>query len=81
MWCNRLPQSKASATSVMSAEEAFETGRAAWDGRRALSDLAGHVRDFDQMIDLVPGHLHLAALSGWLNAFEDEAARLEAGRL
>ncbi|MER8489343.1 hypothetical protein NKH53_13830 [Mesorhizobium australicum] len=77
-WQRTLQMSETPNSSRMTAEEAFESGRSAWHGRNALEDLSQHMRDFDAMIVAVPKHLHLAALNGWLNAYDDEADRLRA---
>jgi hypothetical protein len=58
----------------MSAEGAFEVGREAWNAHAGATQLS----DFSKMIGTVPLALRLAALNGWLNAFDDEADRLNA---
>jgi hypothetical protein len=78
-WCRSFNFPGASSTSF-TAEDAFEAGRAAWNGSQALSNLPGHLSDFDAMIAAVPKHLHLPAIHGWRNGFDDEADRLAAAR-
>ena len=56
--------------------EAFEVGREAW---KADAGLRQH-EDFSNMIAGVPIALRMAALNGWLNAFDDEEIRLRTGQ-
>ena len=60
----------------MTAEDAFDVGRAAWVARRAMYDPSAHTADFDRMIAEVPRDLRQAAIHGWLNAFDDEDDRI-----
>lgn len=75
-WQRALQAPDDASTTAMTAEAAFEVGRVAWNGQRALSDLAEHMQDFDRMIAGVPSPFRLAAIHGWLNAFDDEADRI-----
>ena len=76
MWWRRCSIVHALSARDMTASEAFEVGRAAWDSQSALSDLERHTKEFDAMIATVPQDCRLAAIHGWLNAFDDEADRL-----
>ena len=79
VWWQRALQAPEDASSTaMTAEAAFDVGRAAWNGRHALSDLAEHMQDFDRMIASVPSPFRRAAIHGWLNAFDDDADRIRA---
>lgn len=77
-WLRALNAPAEGGPAIMTADAAFEAGRAAWDMRRALSDLPGHLADFDRMIVAVPDEHRLAAINGWLNAFDDESDRIRA---
>ncbi|MGE9007171.1 hypothetical protein ACO2JO_01210 [Leptospira interrogans] len=76
MWWRRCSTVHDLSARDMTASEAFEIGRAAWNSQSALSDLERHTKDFDAMIATVPQDRRLAAIHGWLNAFDDEADRL-----
>jgi hypothetical protein len=60
-------------TKEMSAEEAFETGGGAWKAYAGVDQIS----DFREMIRSVPAAVRMAALNGWLVAFDDEAERLK----
>jgi hypothetical protein len=57
----------------MTAEDAFEVGRMAWKAYAGVDQLL----HFSEMIGSVPVELRLAALNGWLCAFDDEADRFK----
>lgn len=79
VWWQRALHAPESVPTVdMTPEAAFEAGQLAWDGQRARADLSAHMQDFDGMIARVPGDLRLAAVHGWLSAFDDEADRIRA---
>ncbi|UCI10420.1 hypothetical protein [Mesorhizobium sp. B1-1-8] len=78
IWWQRALLAQDGSNVEMSAEQAFEIGRSAWDRRRALSGGPDHILDFDKMIAKVPRDVRLAAVHGWLNAYDDEADRLRA---
>ena len=56
-------------------ENAFDLGFKAWNAFAGIRQ----IDDFKAMIVQVPKEQRLAALNGWLAAFDDEAARLRRG--
>jgi hypothetical protein len=59
-------------TSPMTRDCAFNLGLEAW---KAFAG-GGQIADFEAMIVQVPKEQHLAALNGWLAAFDDEAVKV-----
>jgi len=67
-----LPEESTNATT---AQTAFDLGYAAWNAFAGDRQLV----DFEKIIVQVPKDQRLAALNGWLAAFDDEGARLRKG--